>query len=55
MKNHEGYYDTTAGIAIGRAEHLPRKKRGDREGVRCLMYQVGELPAFRLAVSLILK
>lgn len=42
MKNHEGYYDPTAGKAIRRA-HRRRRTRTKKSR---LTYLIGELPGF---------
>ena len=42
MKNHEGYYDPTAGKAIRRA-HRRRRTRTKKSR---LTYRLGELPGF---------
>lgn len=41
MKNHEGYYDLTAGKAIRRAYRA--KRRGGGRKTRRLTYLIGEL------------
>lgn len=51
MKNHEGYYDPTAGKAIRRADSLKfrRQTRTKRNGVAkrdTLTYLIGEVPGF---------
>ena len=44
MKNHEGYYDPTAGKAIRRARRAKWRGRGSK--TRTLTYRIGELPGF---------
>lgn len=42
MRNHEGYYDPTAGKAIERAE----KKQRYKNKVKHLTYTLSEVPGF---------
>lgn len=43
MKNHEGYYDPTAGLAIRRV--VKRKKKYKIGSLTC---KIGEVPGFKL-------
>ncbi|WP_346698970.1 hypothetical protein [Catenibacillus scindens] len=49
MKNHEGYYDPTAGKAIRRAQK--EKVRWGKRKTQPLMYQIGELPEFPVTLK----
>lgn len=46
MKNHEGYYDPTAGNAIRRAYREKRRGRGSE--TRPLTYLIREVPGLQL-------
>lgn len=46
MRNHEGYYDPTAGKAVRRIYRAKRRKKGV---AKCdtLTYYLGEVPSFK--------
>lgn len=48
MKNHEGYYDPTAGKAIRRAHRAKRRGRGSK--TRPLTFKIGELLGFPVSL-----
>lgn len=46
MKNHEGYYDPTAGLAIRSIVKVKKKKKKRKIGN--LTYKIGDVPGFKL-------
>lgn len=48
-RNHEGYYDSTACIAIRRVDTLQKRKKAPR--VLYLTYKIEELPCFWKAIT----
>lgn len=51
MRNHEGYFDPTAGLAIRSAQ----KREKGVNSIPTLTYKLGELAVFQRARRVILK